>query len=153
MNISPVQPGDSRIVSQWLNNTALMRRAASEPPCFERPWYLFLIRLSDGTPVGWVELFNVDIVNRKAEVGIAIPDPRGRGLSLRALRQLCRFAFDVLGLHRLVARIPESNRDVPRLAERLGARLEGRERQARLVDGRYEDVLVYGLLADEFRWR
>lgn len=69
MRVTPLIAADASTVTDWLSDTELIRRTVCEPPCLERPWYPFLIRLSDGTPVGWVELFNVDLMNRKAEVG------------------------------------------------------------------------------------
>lgn len=146
MYLTPLQPSDIPVVKKWLGNEPLLRAVTSEAPDMTKPYYSFIIRLNDGTPVGWVDIFDVDELNRKAEAGIAIPERRGRGLSHRAAKRAIRFAFDNLGLHRLYLRIPESNTRSIRLAELLGFEKEGVERQAVNRSGNFEDIIVYGLL-------
>lgn len=150
MYLSPLQAQDLPVIQKWLSNGPLFRAVVVEPPCLERPVYTLIVRLNDGTPVGWIDIFNVDWVNRKAEAGIAIPERRGRGLSYRAGKRALRFAFQVLRLHRLALRIPEGNVASIRLAEKLGFTREGVEREAVFRDGKPEDIIVYAMLKRDF---
>ena len=143
MKLTPVQVHDIPQVQIWLSNESLFRALATEKPDLQKPIYAFMIRLEDGTAVGWCELFNVDYANRKAEAGIAIPDERGTGLSLRAGKKLIEVAFEQLGLHRITLRIPASHERSIRLAKLLKFTLEGIERDALVRDGVYEDIHVY----------
>ena len=143
MKLTPVQVHDIPQVQIWLSNESLFRALATEKPDLQKPIYAFMIRLEDGTAVGWCELFNVDYTNRKAEAGIAIPDERGTGLSLRAGKKLIEVAFEQLGLHRITLRIPASHERSIRLAKLLKFTLEGIERDALVRDGVYEDIHVY----------
>ncbi len=76
----------------------------------------------DGTlTVGCVDLFDLDIRNRKAAVGIYIaPDRRGQGLGKEAVRLIGRYAFDVLHLRLLYAHIGAWNTPCQHLFRRLG---------------------------------
>lgn len=150
MYLSPLQPQDLPVIQKWLSDEPLFRAVVVERPCLERPVYTLIIRLNDGTPVGWIDFFNVDWANRKAEAGIAIPERRGRGLSYRAGRRALMFAFQVLRLNRVVLRIPEKNTASIRLAEKLGFTREGVEREAVVRDGEPEDIIVYAMLKREF---
>ena len=143
MKLTPVQVHDIPQVQIWLSDESLFRVLATEKPDLQKPIYAFMIRLEDGTAVGWCELFNVDYANRKAEAGIAIPDERGTGLSLRAGKKLIEVAFEQLGLHRITLRIPASHERSIRLAKLLKFTFEGIERDALVRDGVYEDIHVY----------
>lgn len=150
MRLTPLTQQDLPVIQKWLQSEPLLRAVAVEPPRLDMPVYTLVIRLNDGTPVGWVDLFNVDQQHRKAEAGIAIPERRGRGLSYRAGRRTLRFAFGVLRLNRVVLRIPKQNTASIRLAEKLGFTREGVEREAVFRDGKPEDIIVYGLLKRDF---
>lgn len=61
------------------------------------------------TPVGFVDLFNFDPHNRRAEVGIALlPQHQGRGVGQTALRLLADYALR-LDLHQLYAVVATRN--------------------------------------------
>ncbi len=150
MKLTPPAGTDMPILQKWLSDETLLRLVKLERPCLEKPALFYVVRLNEGTPVGWVELFNVDADNGKAEFGIAMPDPRGRGLGPAAARRLLSAAFGEWGLHRVTARIRASNTYAIRCAELFGFVREGVEREAACQDGGYEDVVVFGMLADDF---
>lgn len=149
MRLTPLAPADQPTLERWLTTPGAVFNTV-ERPCLERPLAVFLIRLADDTPVGWAELFNIDHENGKGEIGIVIPEQRGRGLGVRAMRQLLRFAFSGLGLHRITARILASNTQALRGMRVLGFTSEGVERQGCWRGDAYEDVYTFGLLAHEF---
>lgn len=68
-----------------------------------RQMRLVVCLVSDDTPVGFIDLFDFDPVNRRAGVGILICDQQDRrqGYASEALGLLCDYARDVLGLHQL----------------------------------------------------
>ena len=59
------------------------------------------------------------------------PDHRGQGVGTRAVRLLIRYAFEELGLHRVVAYVEHDDRSSLRTAGRVGLRREGIVRAAR----------------------
>ena len=61
-----------------------------------------------------------------------------------------RYAFDELNLHRLSAETFEYNAGALRFLERAGFRVEVRRRQAIQRENRRWDVLMLGLLSDEW---
>ncbi|MEW6284212.1 MAG: GNAT family protein, partial [Candidatus Eremiobacterota bacterium] len=66
-----------------------------------------------------------------------------------AVQTLCRFAFEELRLHRLVARVLEHNDRARHLFEKVGFRQEGLERESHFAGGRYWNVTVLSLLDRE----
>lgn len=86
-----------------------------------------------------------------AEVGYEIdPEHWGQGLMPEALRAICQFGFDVMGLHRVVANIDPKNKASARALEKTGFLLEGTQREDWYHDGQFTDTGVYGLLRRDF---
>jgi ribosomal-protein-serine acetyltransferase len=106
-----------------------------------------------GALCGVVGLFRIDDRRETGEMGYWVgAGNEGRGIATRACRAMLQYAFDERGLHRVELGIAASNARSAALAERLGFTLEGRLREAdRLVDGTRDDLLVYGLLAEDWR--
>ena len=65
-------------------------------------------------------------------------------------RVLLRYAFGVLGMHRVWVEIYDYDEAKQRLLENLGFELDGRFREHHFHDGRWHDSLFYGLLDREF---
>lgn len=114
---------------------------------------IFAIKTKESDYVGNVELRDIDWLTGKAEVGIFLAEPEARGLGLgrEALRGLVDFAFLDLRLHRLYAKILETNSAAQKAFESCDFELEGRERQAHFDQGRHWDVLAYGLLEPDWK--
>lgn len=114
---------------------------------------IFAIKTKESEYVGNVELRDIDWLTGKAEMGVFLAEPEARGLGLgrEALRGLIDFAFLDLRLHRLYAKILESNSAAQKAFESCDFELEGRERQAHFDQGRHWDVLAYGLLQPDWK--
>lgn len=105
----------------------------------------------DGAPVGSVSLSDFDQLARHAEVGIALAaEARGRGIGTAAISQIVEFAFVRCNLRRVHLQVIESNVGAIRAYEKAGFVLEGRQREHAWVRGRYEDILLMGLLRSEW---
>jgi RimJ/RimL family protein N-acetyltransferase len=80
------------------------------------------------------------------------PGARGRGLTTRALRLLCKHALENLELERLELITDPDNNASQRVAEKVGFRREGVLRSHLLhPDGRRRDSVMFSLLPGELR--
>lgn len=104
-----------------------------------------------GRLVGGLTLSNVRRgVTQAATLGYWLgADHTGRGYMSATLAAVVPFAFDVLGLHRLEAAIMPTNQPSLRVIERAGFRREGLARGYLKIDGRWQDHLLYALLAGD----
>jgi RimJ/RimL family protein N-acetyltransferase len=102
--------------------------------------------------LAYLGFFRWDVPHQTAELGYVVaPDRWGQGLMREVLPVLVRHGFEVLGLHRLEARIDPGNLASIKLVERLGFKPEGALRDRTLnADGSREDLLLFGLLRPEF---
>jgi len=115
----------------------------------------YLIVDAEDRAVGHVALYRLDQIAGTAEFGILLGDRRvwGKGIGTHFTRYMVEEGFGRLGLRRIFLEVLESNPRAQRVYERLGFVEEGRLRQHRVRDGRPVDVIVMGLLRDEYRPR
>lgn len=123
-------------IAQWLDDE---RR-------YEHP-VAFIIQTLEDENAGLIVLTNFQPIDRNAELSILLmPSFRGIGLGSDALATLVDAAFDQWGLHRLTARCEAANDHAHRFFLRNGFELEGRLREARFLDGGWNDILIFGCI-------
>ena len=105
-------------------------------------------RLIGKAAVQWIEWTNG---NGFLQLGIGAAEERHKGYGTQALRLLLRFAFAELNLFRVSAIVPEYNEGAIALLKKFGFVQEVCRRQSLERDGRRWDLLVFGLLYDEWR--
>lgn len=125
----------------------------------EREWFesitddgdVHLLICVDGEAVGSIGCHVESEVWDLAEVGYSLdPGKWNNGYTTDALGELATYAFDQRGLHKLFARVYETNPASRRVLEKVGFEREGVFRREAFVDGEYVDLQRYGLLATEF---
>jgi ribosomal-protein-alanine N-acetyltransferase len=105
-----------------------------------------------GELIGGTGIDQIRPDHRNAHVGYWVARPHwGKGYAPEAASLLISAGFRELGLHRFHTGVfPDNPRSV-RVLRRLGFRREGRARQDRVVEGRYRDLMLFGLLRSEFK--
>jgi ribosomal-protein-alanine N-acetyltransferase len=78
-------------------------------------------------------------------------DRQGQGLMSEAVAAAIRYAFDELRLHRVKAAYLPTNERSGRLLRRLGFAVEGYARDYLLIQGRWQDQVLVGLVNPEWR--
>lgn len=116
--------------------------------------YYFAIRARDDDRligkaiIQWIEWANG---NGFLRLGIGAAEDRGKGYGTQALRMLLRFAFAEINLFRLTALVPEYNTAAIALLKKFGFVEEVRRRQSLERDNKRWDLLVFGLLSEDWR--
>jgi RimJ/RimL family protein N-acetyltransferase len=114
---------------------------------------LFVIADTKDRAIGHVGLYKIDHRVRAAEFGILIGDRStwGKGLGRACARFAIEYGFDELNLRRIYIEVLATNERSIKLCRSLGFVDEGRLRQAQWQHGNYVDVILMGLLAEEYR--
>lgn len=104
-------------------------------------------------PVGIAGLYSIDQGHSVAEIGVSLLDPelQGRGLGFEAHQRWVRYAFEDLGFQKLTGTVKSSNTRALALAKKLGMQTEGILRSHRYVSGARIDLVLLGLLREEWR--
>lgn len=96
-----------------------------------------------GSVTGCIDLTDVDAVQSRAQVGIALlPEYRGRGLAAAALSRVCDYAVRRLRLHQLTAYVPCDNEASLKLFESAGFERSGLLKDWLWAGEDYSDVVV-----------
>src|SRR6266508_3074319 len=111
---------------------------------------LLAIETMAGEFVGSVSLHGIDPRSRQAELGIWIARAHwDNGYGTDAVRVASRFGFREMNLQRLYLHVFDTNPRGIRAYEKVGFKEEGRLRRGQFMGGRYVDVIVMGLLAED----
>ncbi len=116
--------------------------------------YSFAIRTKrDDRLVGLVALKGLEPTTGNARLALVIGNPEDRrsGYGEESLDLILRYAFLELNLFRLTAGVFEYDEGTLHLLQKAGFVIEARRRQAVQRDGRRWDMLMLGLLDDEWK--
>ncbi|WP_162910839.1 GNAT family N-acetyltransferase [Hymenobacter oligotrophus] len=98
--------------------------------------------------VGTIGPWNISAEHHRAELGYLLhPDLWGQGLMGEALTEVCRYAFENLGLHSLEANVNPDNAASRRLLEKHGFVQEAYFRENFYYNGQFLDSVIYARLA------
>lgn len=78
-------------------------------------------------------------------------DAQGRGYMLEAVRAMVRYAFEELGLHRVMAGYMPHNVRSAAVLRRAGFTVDGYARDYILIDGRWEDHILTSITNPDWR--
>jgi RimJ/RimL family protein N-acetyltransferase len=107
----------------------------------------------DGALAGAIRL-DLERDHERAELGYWIGKPFwNRGYATEAVREILRFAFEDLELHRVQATFLPANPASGKVLIKAGLTREGRLRHYVKKWGKFEDLELYSLLAGEYRAR
>lgn len=124
-------------------------QAVAEPDgdCFR----LAIEALDTGEMVGAVSSNHADPQAGRFEYGVTVgAEHRRKGYAAEAVVMLLRYMFAERRYHKCEARVFDYNQGSLALHQRLGFVEEGRLRDHVFLAGRHHDLVLLGILADEF---
>lgn len=166
IRLRALEKSDALCLYKWENLTEYWPASAALAPYSHRniiryldeyeadPFHSGQLRLmietvKDTTPVGLIDLYNVEVRHRRACVGILIaPEYHKQGYAIAALRLMQEYCRAHLNMHQLLAGIPVNNLPSLALFEKAGYK-----RVATLPDyvaadreGAYCDLVVMSII-------
>jgi RimJ/RimL family protein N-acetyltransferase len=168
VRLTAVTPTDLPVLTKWWADADFLRLYDSVPayPKTEAQLakrieegqkgdttFLFGIRpLTSDDLLGLLELDGVMWSHGTTFVSIAIGDEenRGKGYGREAMQLALDFAFRELNLHRVCLTVFSYNPAASKLYESLGFTREGTYREHLQRDGQRYDMILYGLLRQEW---
>ncbi|MFX0042510.1 MAG: GNAT family N-acetyltransferase [Candidatus Hodarchaeota archaeon] len=155
---------------KWINDPDITQYLLSFKPItkeMEEEWFeslkdkennfLFsiLILQNDGTEklIGNCGIHEIDWKNRVGECGIMIGEKseHGKGYGTEAMELLVNYGFNTLNLNRLQLSVYDFNISAIKSYKKVGFIEEGRKRKAHFVNGDYHDLIIMGLLNEEWK--
>ncbi len=169
VKLTSIREADIDEIISWDEDSEFLRNLMSgpaypRPEVVQREWwtnrlknrdeYHFAIRLNETNEIiGTFHIQEIEWTNQVGwfSIGIGGKETRGKGYGTEALALGLDFAFDSLNLHRLALGVFAFNEPAIRLYKRIGFIHEGTEREYLLRDGQRHDMLLFGMLAPEWR--
>lgn len=129
-----------------------INKQKSIQPGMPAEWFQFAIELKvSGVLIGDCGVKVNQEETRQAEFGITLSLPyQGKGLAYEAVTCMLDYAFNILGLHRVIAITDCLNQSSVMLLERLGMRREGHFIQNIWFKGAWGDEYLYAILQQEW---
>lgn len=170
VSLRPATLDDMRHLVRWFNTPDIRHwlHASERPEAtleavtdrFLRNWddssgVLWIIETLDGAPIGNLRLLDIDPHHRRCELAISIGEIAylGRGYGTDAIQQSLQFAFNQLGLRRVDLFTDADNERGIRCYEKCGFVREGLLRERRLRYGSPVDMVVMGVLMEDWKAR
>lgn len=145
ISLRAVEPSDGELLYIWENDMALWRVSDRWTPfsMFEIDQLILgaqdihsqrQIRLmidlqkdNDKTPVGTVDLYDFDILNSRAGIGVfVVKEQRRKGIARTAIKLAEKYCFKTLNLHQVYALVDADNLQSIRLFQSLNYRHSGK---------------------------
>lgn len=98
---------------------------------------------------GVITLNNISLIKRSAYIGF-IAVKKGSRCGLSAAREVIGHCFETLGLNRVYGHTWADNERMDSFYKRLGATLEGIEREHTFKNGRFVDMKIWSILRREY---
>lgn len=163
------EPRDAPLLNEWSNDPALWHwlggwhfpysMRSTETWIDDRGksdlgHQVWCIDAPDVGLLGTATLDQIDWKNRSAIHALMIggTGARGKGYALDAAQAVLRYAFDELGLNRIEGHVLTYNdRSIGLYEGKIGFQREGIRREAYFKGGRFQDAIVYGMTAADYR--
>ncbi|MBP6888358.1 MAG: GNAT family N-acetyltransferase [Candidatus Pacebacteria bacterium] len=159
--LRPVHPSDAPIFTRWMNDPTTRRYLLRRFPVTEmaeEAWIkknaelsqhptdlVFVIETKgDNKPIGTMGLHNINWRDRNATTGTILgePESRGKGYATDAKMTLLEYAFETLGLHKIISHAFSANVKSVEYSKRCGYEVEAVHKDEIFREGRFQDLTV-----------
>ncbi len=101
--------------------------------------------------IGTCGFTSFDVQNNSAEIGYVVnPEYQSNGYATEAVREVMRFGFMNLNLHRITARFIDGNTASLAVMKKCGMRYEGCAKSSMYIKGVYRDIHTCAILSSEY---
>ena len=159
-----LEPIDLEVLYKWENNPAIWKVSNTFAPFskFVLEQYLvnayedifitkqirLMVCLLDNTPIGTIELFDLDLQNSRVGIGIMIDkEAENKGYASQSLQLLCNYCFNVLLVKQVYCNISASNEKSLHLFKKLDFTEIGLKKQwNKIAQNAFEDEWMLQLI-------
>jgi RimJ/RimL family protein N-acetyltransferase len=165
--LSPCSPEDAEKWAEWFNDLEVTLPLGDEAytpfalpngqtavanTIKQQDHFFSIVDLETDACIGRTVLFGIDKTNRHAMFGIFIGEKAfwGKGYGQEATCLTLDYAFNLLNLNSVMLGVFAFNKRAIRAYEKVGFKLIGIRRQARIIGSQKFDAYLMDILAEEF---
>lgn len=163
ISLRDIKIEDTEKILQWRNNKNVKKNFCNqENLTAERHinWYnskimtgkvkqFIIIDKEENLEVGSIYLRDIDLINKKAEMGIFIGEDkkRGKGIGTASIHLIVQYAFEQLKLHKVYLRVFSNNIPAIKSYTKVGFKQEGIAKDDILLpNGEYQDIMFMSII-------
>jgi len=160
-----VRESDLEMIMEWRMRPDITRYMNSDPMLTlegQQKWFekiknsktdFYWVIEVDGMPAGLISLVEYDDKTKTIHTGayIAIKEKRSIKLAIYLQWNLYEYAFEKLGVEKVQEEVFTANFAVARILKMCGSKEEGIIRNQVFKNGEYYDVMVRGILKEEWK--
>jgi len=168
VNIREVKWGDLKYLQKWANDPEVAYWARAETNISNvtigefRRWYYrrssssvkrFIIETKESKkPIGSISYRDYDSINKVIVLGIHIGEKNywGKGFGTDAIKTFVKYLFDTLDINRIELDTFDENIRAIKAYQKCGFKIEGVLREARLIEGKFHDVIIMGMTRKDY---
>jgi len=169
ISLRPLKKSDRKESIKWRNDSKIRDAQLGFPlpvtEKMEEKWFdgamsgsrelvcLAIESKMSGALIGFVLLSEINWVWRTARLGITIGEKemQERGFGTEAMKLFLSYCFTTLNLRRIWLEVVITNDRALALYRRIGFKKEGTFRKHVFVKGKYQDLVLFGVLKKEFK--
>ena len=163
--LRPLMESDIPLLQKWINDPDVrqfLKRIFPAMEADEREWLerthknpdkdVVLMIVVDDQPIGTMGLHGINWKDRVATTGAMIGEKSywGKGYGTDAKMALLNYAFNTLGLRKIMSRVYAFNHRSLAYSLHCGYKIEGRLKNQRFAHGRYWDEIILGLFKNQW---
>ncbi len=113
----------------------------------DRPFIIDWFIIYKSEPAGIIGLKDIDYENRRAHVGYWVNSSyRNKGIAGESLRLVVDYSYRALKMHRLYTSVMHNNPSSMRVLIKNGFSIEGIEKDSIFLNGKFYDMIKFGLI-------
>jgi RimJ/RimL family protein N-acetyltransferase len=165
--LRPVEITDAALIQKWHNDPELRKLGSGgelsttkekeeedikNTHSSKDQAYFMIVKKSDNKSIGFIRLNCLTGSSRNVWLRMIIGDKNswGGNYASSALHAVLEWLFYELTIHRVSLETYSTNKRALRFFEKMGFKREGISREAHFADGRYYDIICFGLLKNEY---
>ncbi|MEN9912740.1 MAG: hypothetical protein RLY66_148 [Candidatus Parcubacteria bacterium] len=165
VTLRPVSEKDAPMFTRWVNDPEVRRYLKRTLPITEGAeieWIQKLSKKQDndvvlvievkGVPIGIMGIHGINWHNRTATTGALIGEKAcwGKGYGTDAKMAVLDYAFNTLGLRKIISRVIAFNERSLAYSLHCGYLVEGRLKGQHFKEGKYHDEIVLGIFKEQW---
>lgn len=121
---------------------------AAHKDIYEAKQFRLVISNYDDQPLGMIDIFDFDFLNKRAGVGVLIKNKKNRskGVGTEALQLLVNYSFNKLQLHQLYCNITEDNTASLKLFTKQGFKKVGLKKDWTFTNNKFKNEYLLQLI-------
>ena len=114
--------------------------------------FLAIIEIKNNKHIGNVKIFDINLIDKRAEFGRFIGNSkfRGKGYGSEVTFLILNYLFNYLNLRKVYATLSSSNVESVKSNEKYGMKTEAILKKHRYVNGSYEDKIFISVFKENF---